>query len=481
MTGGTRLIARFSLKFLALIGPALAFWFMAPILWGLLETWMVLDLEKQLRESPPDQAYLVLEQISEIGPKGSPALARALSHPDDAVFSQAYQMLWRKVQSWNVQTETEREVLATVRELNRVFPQLVPARQKLVTALIDNFLADDRESGQYRLTIIRLCEPMVTTQPSEQHFTKAEIAPTNQDGESLPTVLRFQPSGPVSQAQSQNTDLRGIERQSPQNLSTKAFDESPRKWEAPPAIVDHWQLPAHELAAWKEVVAVPVAQLTIFEEKSDSAQTGSRSFGPGGLALALAEQRNDDAGWKSASPGAIERDAGTIVEANHNGIPQTEGSTPSPQALSSENGPHLGTARGPGRVELTTLEPLFAQLSQESPHAEQARQTLLSLGLNTDMIEAGRMAFHPQAEFRRQAVRTIWQISGIDPLPFLFRLAKDSDPTVRREALAVLATMSNPVVRAFVRDAISHDDDPQIQRLADGLDSGGGNSRTRGP
>ena len=481
MSGGNRGIMRIFIRLSALIGPAIALWYLAPVFWGLLETGMVLDLEKQLHQAAPDQAYLALQRISEIGPKGSPALARALTHPDDAVFSQAYQMLWRKVQSWNVQTETEREVLNTIRELNRVFPQLVPARQKLVTALIDNFLADYRESGRYRLTIIQLCEPMMTA-VSDQHFARSEVAPTNRDEDSLSTVLRFQPSGPVTQAQSQNTDLRGIEGQSPQNLSTKAFDESPRRWEAPPAIVDGWQLPANELADWKEVVALPVAQLTIFEEKSDSAQTGSRSFGPGGLALALAEQRNDDTGWKSVSPVAIERDPGTIVETNHNGLPQTEGSTPSPQASSSENGPHPGTSSGPKRVELTTLEALFARLSTESTDAEQARQTLLSLGLSKDMIEAGRMAFHPNAEFRRQAVRAIWQISGIDPLPFLFRLANDSDTAVRREVLTVLATMRNPVVRAFVRDAISRDGDPQIQGLLDQLDSGSyGNSRTIGP
>jgi hypothetical protein len=196
----------------------------------------------------------------------------------------------------------------------------------------------------------------------------------------------------------------------------------------------------------------------------------------------LAEQRNDDTGWKSVSPVAIERDPGTIVETNHNGLPQTEGSTPSPQASSSENGPHPGTSSGPKRVELTTLEALFARLSTESTDAEQARQTLLSLGLSKDMIDDGRMAFHPNAEFRRQAVRAIWQISGIDPLPFLFRLANDSDTAVRREALTVLATMRNPVVRAFVRDAISRDGDPQIQGLLDQLDSGSyGNSRTIGP
>lgn len=475
MTGGARLVAHFFLKFFALIGPALALWFMAPIVWGLLETWMVLDLEKQLRQSPPDQAYLVLERISEIGPKGSPALARALSHPDDAVFSQAFQILSHKVRSWNVQTESEREVLATIRELNRVFPQLVPSRQKLVTALIDNLLDDYHQCGRSNITILQLCEPMMTARLSEQHSASSEITPTNQNGDPSATVVRFRSSGPVGQGQSQNTDLHEGEERLPQKPSTERFHE------APPAIVDGWQLPANELAAWKEVIAAPVAQLTIFEDESESSQMRSRSFGPGRFALALAEQPNHDGGWKSVSPVAMERDAGTIVEANHNGLPQTVGSTPSPQAPSSEQGLHSGTTRGPARVELTTLEPLFAQLSQESTEADQARESLLSLGLNADMIEAGRMAFHPNAEFRRQAVRTIWQISGIDPLPFLFRLAKDSDPTVRQKALAVLATVSNPGVQAFVRDAISHDDDPQIQRLADGLDSGGGNSRTRGP
>lgn len=442
-----------------------------------MESKIVADLEKDLREVPPDQACLILERISEIGPKGSPALARALSHPDDAVFSRAYQVLWRRVKSWSTQPTGQDEIFTTIRELNRTFPQLVPDRQKAVTELIVQFLTDYRQSGKSSVTIIQLCEPMLLTQTnssqqSGQDSSRPEIQPISRGEESLATVLRFQSSGLPDAEKQDKRSFDGSERQTPQELRTEPLDEVSRDWPPPPAVVDRWQLPSNELTAWKEVIAAPVAQLTIYEENLESSQTGSRSFGPGGLALSLAGPQEEGDGWKTANSNVVERHAEMSTGDNLDGPPQNGETSPRPHTPRVADISRSKITPAPKRIDLTTLEPLFSRLSGKTTDAEQARQTLLSLGLNADMIEAGRMAFHPSAEFRRQAVKTIWHLSGIDPLPFLFRLAKDSDTAVRREALAVLATMNNPTVRAFVRDAVSHDGDPQIRGLLDQLDSG---------
>ncbi len=80
------------------------------------------------------------------------------------------------------------------------------------------------------------------------------------------------------------------------------------------------------------------------------------------------------------------------------------------------------------------------------------------------------MAFHPDTTYRRQAINLLWNLPAVDPLPFLLRLAQDSDGSVRREALAVLATATNPAVRSFVRDMICRDTDPQVRALLDKID-----------
>lgn len=480
MNGGGRRITRIFLKLTALTGPAIALWYFSPVLWGLLETRIIIDLEKQLRELPPDEASRALGRISEIGPRGSPALVRALTHPDDAVFSQAYRILWQKSQAWNAQAVNQREVLVTIRELNRVFAQLPAARQQSVTELIDHFLAGHRESGTYSLKIVQLCEPMLTIrtgvpQPSNGHSSLSEAKALNGNEKSAVTVKRFDSSPPAAGVASGNHSLPTPGQSSLGVVTDSPMERAPLR-ETPAAVVDNWQLPQSELAAWKEIIVTPVAQLTIYEEGSDIIQRPSRSFGPGGLATASGPQpeKERDEGWKSTRTEVMACAIDAIPGTNRDTV-QPSGklasSSPVPAPINPSKPVGLPAEK---RLELTMLEPLFCQLSRDDMEAEQARHALQSLGLSAATIEAGRMAFHHDTAHRRQAVRAIWELSGIDPLPFLFRLAKDSDPGVRREALAVLATVSSPQVRAFVQEAVASDGDPLIQGLFNGRDIGNG-------
>ncbi|MGQ9769928.1 MAG: HEAT repeat domain-containing protein [Thermogutta sp.] len=480
-----RRIKRILLRFIALTGPAIALWYLAPALWGLLETRIVRDLEKQLREVPPDEASLVLERISEIGPRGSPALVRALTHPDDAVFSQARRILWQKSQAWNAQAVDHREVLVTIRELNRVFPQLTATRRQSVAELIDHFLAGYRESGAYSPQILQLCESMLTirtevSQLSNGHSLLPEAKALNPKGNSAATVMRFDSSPPAAGVASGNHTPPTPGPSSLGAMTKSPMGRAPLR-ETPAAVVDNWQLPQNELAAWKEIIVTPVAERTIYEEGSDTIQRPSRSFGPGGLATASRPQpeKERDEGWKSTGTEVMVCDIEEISGTNRDVPPtsaQSDLSSLGPAPFDASKAVELPAGK---RLELTMLEPLFCQLSRDDMEAEQARHALQSLRLSAAMIEAGRMAFHPDSGYRRQAVRAIWELSGIDPLPFLFRLAKDSDPDVRREALAVLATVSSPQVRSFVQEAVSHDTDPLVQGLFNGRDIGNGQNNRK--
>ncbi|HQF12945.1 MAG TPA: hypothetical protein PLS55_03550, partial [Thermogutta sp.] len=85
-----RKLAKIAFKAIGLLGLSLAFAYLPPILWGLWEIRLIHDLEGQLAQVPPDQACLILEEFSEMGANGAPALVRALAHPDDTISSHAY-------------------------------------------------------------------------------------------------------------------------------------------------------------------------------------------------------------------------------------------------------------------------------------------------------------------------------------------------------------------------------------------------------
>lgn len=462
------------LKSFGVIGLAAVFSYSAPVLWNLLETRVVWDLENRLRTTSGEQAYLILDKISEMGPRGTPALARALSHPDDAVFFHAYQILWRKIRSWDQQLVDPQEVLWTVKELSLVFPRLAPSRQQCLAELANEFLQQHHEHGRHTARIVKLCEGMLSTKVDRSQFQNqvpsgCNLASSSQSDDTVGSVVRFQSvTAPERAAKRSDIASKDAATVLPEELDSRTVNEISRKHTAPSTSMGDWELPADELTAWKQVFAGPGAQLTIYEEEAKSSATISRSFGPASIVSYVAPAGEETNSWKPVDADAIQSQ-----DQHVNGLaPQTEprtGQSVSPDAAAPEDTSPSPSTHKP--ITWTTLEPLFAQLSGEPAQAEQAYLMLKGFGLNAAAIEAGRMAYHPDSTYRRRAISSIWNLAGVDPIPFLFRLARDSDVTVRHEALAILATMNNPEVRAFVRDTVSQDSDPGIQLLRDEIGS----------
>jgi len=461
------------LKSFSLVGLGLLFWYSAPVLWGLLETRIVWDLENQLRKSPSGQACLILEKISEMGPRGTPALVRALSHPDDAVFSQTYQILWRRICSWDQQPTDQQEILSTMKELSLIFPRLSPSRQQHVAKLVNHFLEQRHDHGECSAKIVRLCEGMLA--PHADHSLPQNQAPSESDmeDEAVGSVVRFQSTtAAITETSKSDTASSDPATTTPREVDSRMVDEMSRKQTSASTAMGDWELPANELTAWKQVFAAPGAQLTIYEQESEPSATISRSFGPASIASYVTPASQETNRRESVDTHAVPDQ----TDAPNKWEPQTKPQADQSVSPFPVNAPSAeDTSKSPFThkpIPWTTVEPLFVQLSGEPGQAEQAYLMLKGFGLNAAMIEAGRMACHPNSTYRRRAVSSLWNLSGVDPLPFLFRLARDSDVTVRREALAVLSTMSNPTVRAFVRDTVLQDSDPHIQALLDEINLG---------
>ena len=469
-----RKLAKIAFKAIGLLGLSLAFAYLPPILWGLWEIRLIHDLEGQLAQVPPDQACLILEEFSEMGANGAPALVRALAHPDDTISSHAYRLLWRKLHSRETQATSEQEALVIAEELHRTSPFIPASRQEHLAALLDQLLKWE-DGGKNGFKIVKLSESLlgrklVDNRPVAEEG-KAAPGPNTAESANGATVLRNSPPT-MLQISGDPLPLRETGPNAEATASAVSpITEGMNTDHSSPAVVDSWQVSTSDLAAWREVFGGPLAQLAIYEKEVSTSEGTSRSFGPGSMATYLAPQGTQDGGWKSVTreitPDRNETSAGPTLDESSSRPSSGKPSDQPPRSIS--NRPDTTSAEK--GATWATLAPLFAQLSGSPAEADRALQTLISLGITRPTIEVGRMAFHPDSARRRQAIHLLWNLPGVDPLPFLLGLAQDSDPIVRREALAVLATTTNPAIHSFVRDAIGRDSDPQVRALLDKIDS----------
>jgi len=123
-----------------------------------------------------------------------------------------------------------------------------------------------------------------------------------------------------------------------------------------------------------------------------------------------------------------------------------------------------------GTTDNASTEAIMRQL--HSPRASvvaQARDELRARGFSPTHLRLAESLFHWDVAVRRQVVDALPTISGINPVPWLLALARDSHADVRLAALSVLATTGNELVLAEVRRLATPDTDARIQRLAERL------------
>ena len=95
---------------------------------------------------------------------------------------------------------------------------------------------------------------------------------------------------------------------------------------------------------------------------------------------------------------------------------------------------------------------LMQDLQSETPAVRNAAELKLNRrGYKASHLSLARKLTSPDAAVRRKLAESLPQAAGIDPRPWLLRLAEDPDERVRSAALSILRTSQDPELLQRVR------------------------------
>jgi hypothetical protein len=134
----------------------------------------------------------------------------------------------------------------------------------------------------------------------------------------------------------------------------------------------------------------------------------------------------------------------------------------SPQTDTAE---HRVESRPVGAVE--TLELMRRLQAAESRVVEEAAGELARRGFTKTHVELARKMFHPEPAVRRDLVRQLPGVPGVDAAPWLLALSEDEDCEVRLSAITVMATTGDRVLLEAIARIARDDPNPQIRRQAE--------------
>jgi hypothetical protein len=90
--------------------------------------------------------------------------------------------------------------------------------------------------------------------------------------------------------------------------------------------------------------------------------------------------------------------------------------------------------------------------SAEGTEHSAAERELMRRGYTAFRLGVARRLTDPDPAVRRELAELLPQMSGLDARPWLLWLSEDADPSVRRAAAAILATSTDPKLRARWRE-----------------------------
>jgi len=113
-----------------------------------------------------------------------------------------------------------------------------------------------------------------------------------------------------------------------------------------------------------------------------------------------------------------------------------------------------------------SVRDLIAQMRSENlTIASAAVRALRDRGFRDRDFELALRLTDPDSRVRLELIEQLPDITGIDPVPWLLWLSEDESPLVRRSITALMATSSDPRLRARLRAMEVEDSDPEVIRL----------------
>jgi hypothetical protein len=114
---------------------------------------------------------------------------------------------------------------------------------------------------------------------------------------------------------------------------------------------------------------------------------------------------------------------------------------------------------------LPDLDVIRRLVDDEKSVVRLAREELTHRGFQQVHLRLAERLVDPDAEVRLQLVRSLPELAGIDSRPWLVWLSGDPAPQVRKAAIAVIGTSSDPTLRERLREIEREEADDEILRL----------------
>jgi hypothetical protein len=102
----------------------------------------------------------------------------------------------------------------------------------------------------------------------------------------------------------------------------------------------------------------------------------------------------------------------------------------------------------------------------DAPQSAATKAELQWLGIDEVQLRLARGAVDGDPRVRKDVAEALARVETVDARGWLLWLSHDRDTEVRRAAISLLATASDPVLRKRVRQAAESDDDPGVRQQA---------------
>lgn len=455
-------------------------------------------LERRLLSPPCRDPEGIIAQLAELGPAGLPSVVRALGSSENGVVQAAQRAIWRELKTESDVASRSARIEAVVRTMLAEYPHWGEATRSAACPLLRVILNSPRQAGM--LSPSRLEQLKALAAGLENEAGRDAALPgslPDQGGETEPLQAERDKRREIAASGEAATRVRlesgsrlGVRSEGPPGRAEgTAWDTDPGVLTDAELAGTKTRLATHSLSndgAFAESASSP-------SRRSDGAagidravysldlptSSGQRSFGPGGRDAVRVTSATEDvsgAGDRSSSDRGLPREA----------IPEGEAAaSPLDEGLRALSGRFAGVdARRrdlpheyaiPPEIRNLFLRLVSGALEERRLAAEALRVRVRSPGV----IQAGGLVFDPSPQQRREAVARLWTIPDIDPLPFLFELAVDSDAAVRREALIALGSVANDSIRDWVISSCRADESPDIRAISERIRGGSAATATR--
>lgn len=123
--------------------------------------------------------------------------------------------------------------------------------------------------------------------------------------------------------------------------------------------------------------------------------------------------------------------------------------------------PRAVTVR-PDLKSMSDLDVMRQLAGSDDAIVREAVDELYNRGFQTKHFRLAELLVDPDTGVRLQLVQSLPQMAGIDSRPWLLWLSRDQDPAVRKAAVAVIATSSDPALQKRVRELEQEETDEEV-------------------